>query len=75
MRLLAAVTVGLFVWASMEALAGRTLNLKRTGSRRRRAARQVWLSQAGAEYDNVKVVYLSPQIFGVELGVQLRVLG
>ena len=29
-----------------------------------------WLSQAGAEYDNVKVVYLSPQFFGVEVGVQ-----
>ena len=48
MRLLAAVTVGLFVWAGMEALAGRTVHLKRTAGRRRRAARQVWLSQAGA---------------------------
>ena len=29
-----------------------------------------WLSQAGAEYANVKVVYLSPQIFGIDLGFQ-----
>ena len=30
----------------------------------------VWLAQAGAEYDNNKIVYLSPQIFGFDLGVQ-----
>jgi hypothetical protein len=30
----------------------------------------VWLAQAGAEYDNNKIVYLSPQFFGFDLGVQ-----
>jgi hypothetical protein len=30
----------------------------------------VWLAQAGAEYDNNKVVYLSPQFFGFDFGVQ-----
>jgi hypothetical protein len=30
----------------------------------------VWLSQAGAEYDNTKIVYLSPQYFGFDFGVQ-----
>ena len=30
----------------------------------------VWLSQAGAEYGNNKVVYLSPQFFGFDAGVQ-----
>jgi hypothetical protein len=30
----------------------------------------VWLSQAGAEYGNVKITYLSPQFFGFDLGVQ-----
>jgi len=30
----------------------------------------VWLSQAGAEYDNAKVVYLTPQFFGFDFGVQ-----
>ena len=30
----------------------------------------VWLAQAGAEYDNVKVTYLSPQFFGLDFGVQ-----
>ena len=29
-----------------------------------------WLAQAGAEYGNTKVVYLSPQIFGFDVGVQ-----
>ena len=29
-----------------------------------------WLSQAGAEYTNVKVVYISPQFFGIDVGVQ-----
>jgi hypothetical protein len=29
-----------------------------------------WLAQAGAEYGNVKIVYLSPQFFGLEVGVQ-----
>jgi predicted porin len=29
-----------------------------------------WLSQAGAEYGNVKVTYLSPQFFGFDFGVQ-----
>ena len=29
-----------------------------------------WLSQAGAEYDNAKIVYLSPQFFGLDFGVQ-----
>ena len=30
----------------------------------------VWLAQAGAEYGNVKAVYLSPQFFGFDFGVQ-----
>jgi hypothetical protein len=30
----------------------------------------VWLSQAGAEYDNNKIVYLSPQFYGFDFGVQ-----
>ena len=30
----------------------------------------VWLAQAGAEYDNTKIVYLSPQFFGFDFGVQ-----
>ncbi|WP_428539503.1 porin [Rhodopila sp.] len=30
----------------------------------------VWLAQAGAEYGNSKVVYLSPQFFGFDFGVQ-----
>jgi hypothetical protein len=30
----------------------------------------VWLDQAGAEYSNSKIVYLSPQFFGVDFGVQ-----
>jgi Gram-negative porin len=30
----------------------------------------VWLAQAGAEYDNNKIVYLSPQFFGLDFGVQ-----
>jgi Gram-negative porin len=30
----------------------------------------VWLAQAGAEYDNSKVVYLSPQFFGLDFGIQ-----
>jgi hypothetical protein len=30
----------------------------------------VWLAQAGAEYANNKIVYLSPQFFGFDLGVQ-----
>lgn len=30
----------------------------------------VWLSQAGAEYANTKVVYISPQVFGFDFGVQ-----
>jgi len=29
-----------------------------------------WLSQAGAEYSNSKIVYLSPQFFGFDFGVQ-----
>jgi hypothetical protein len=29
-----------------------------------------WLAQAGAEYGNVKVVYISPQFFGLDVGVQ-----
>jgi hypothetical protein len=29
-----------------------------------------WVSQSGAEYANTKLVYLSPQIFGVDFGVQ-----
>ena len=29
-----------------------------------------WLAQAGAEYGNTKVVYLSPQIFGIDVGFQ-----
>jgi len=30
----------------------------------------VWLAQAGAEYGNTKIVYLSPQFFGFDFGVQ-----
>jgi hypothetical protein len=30
----------------------------------------VWLAQAGAEYDNNKIVYLTPQIYGFDFGVQ-----
>jgi hypothetical protein len=30
----------------------------------------VWLSQAGAEVANTKIVYLSPQFFGFDFGVQ-----
>jgi hypothetical protein len=30
----------------------------------------VWLAQAGSEYGNNKVVYLSPQFFGFDFGVQ-----
>jgi hypothetical protein len=30
----------------------------------------VWLAQGGAEYDNVKIVYMSPQFFGLDFGVQ-----
>lgn len=29
-----------------------------------------WLSQAGSEYSNTKIVYLSPQFFGFDFGVQ-----
>ena len=29
-----------------------------------------WLSQAGAEYNNAKIVYLTPQFFGFDFGVQ-----
>ena len=29
-----------------------------------------WLAQSGAEYGNTKIVYLSPQFFGVDFGVQ-----
>jgi hypothetical protein len=29
-----------------------------------------WLAQAGAEYGNEKIVYLTPQIFGFDFGVQ-----
>lgn len=30
----------------------------------------VWLAQAGAEYGNSKIVYLSPQFFGFDFGAQ-----
>jgi hypothetical protein len=30
----------------------------------------VWLAQAGAEYSNNKIVYLSPQAYGFDFGVQ-----
>jgi hypothetical protein len=30
----------------------------------------VWLAQAGVEYSNTKIVYLSPQFFGFDFGVQ-----
>jgi hypothetical protein len=30
----------------------------------------VWLSQSGAEYSNAKIVYLSPQYYGFDFGVQ-----
>jgi len=30
----------------------------------------VWLAQAGAEYDNAKIVYLSPQLYGFDVGMQ-----
>jgi len=29
-----------------------------------------WVSQSGAEYANTKAVYISPQIFGVDFGIQ-----
>jgi hypothetical protein len=29
-----------------------------------------WLAQSGAEYTNVKIVYLSPQFFGLDVGLQ-----
>src|SRR4029077_5584889 len=29
-----------------------------------------WLAQAGAEYGNTKIVYLSPQFYGLDFGVQ-----
>jgi hypothetical protein len=29
-----------------------------------------WLSQAGAEYSNTKIVYLTPQFFGFDFGLQ-----
>ena len=29
-----------------------------------------WLAQAGSEYDNEKIVYLTPQFFGFDFGVQ-----
>jgi len=29
-----------------------------------------WVSQSGAEYANTKIVYLSPQLFGVDFGIQ-----
>jgi hypothetical protein len=29
-----------------------------------------WLAQAGAEYGNTKIVYLSPQFFGFDVGLQ-----
>ncbi len=30
----------------------------------------VWLSQSGAEYGNNKIVYLTPQVYGFDFGVQ-----
>ncbi len=30
----------------------------------------VWLAQAGAEYANNKIVYLTPQVYGFDMGVQ-----
>lgn len=49
MKLLAAVTVALFVWVTLEGVAGRPLTIKTGGHRgRRRSERQIWLSQAGA---------------------------
>ncbi len=30
----------------------------------------VWLTQAGAEYGNNKIVYLSPQFYGFDFGLQ-----
>ncbi len=30
----------------------------------------IWLSQAGGEYDNTKLVYMSPQIAGFDFGIQ-----
>ena len=30
----------------------------------------VWLSLAGAEYDNAKIVYMTPQFYGFDFGVQ-----
>ena len=38
--------------------------------RRRRGVPFVWLAQAGADYGNSKIVYLSPQFFGFDFGVQ-----
>jgi hypothetical protein len=34
------------------------------------AANYPWLAQSGAEYDNAKITYLSPQFYGFDFGVQ-----
>jgi hypothetical protein len=44
--------------------------LQATGVTGANAIPFVWLAQAGAEYGNSKIVYLSPQFFGVDFGLQ-----
>jgi hypothetical protein len=44
--------------------------LQATGPGGATAVPFVWLAGAGAEYDNNKIVYLSPQYFGFDFGVQ-----
>ena len=44
--------------------------LQGTGVNGANAVPFVWLAQAGAEYGNAKIVYLTPQFFGFDFGVQ-----
>jgi hypothetical protein len=44
--------------------------LQGTGVNGANAVPFVWLAQAGAEYGNTKIVYMSPQFFGFDFGVQ-----
>jgi hypothetical protein len=45
-------------------------NIQGTGPSAALAVPFAWLAQAGAEYGNAKIVYLSPQFFGFDVGVQ-----
>jgi hypothetical protein len=44
--------------------------IQNTGPNGAAAIPFVWLAQAGADYGNSKIVYLSPQFFGFDFGVQ-----